>query len=289
MNALQLLFNAITVIFIAATMFAAGLGTTLPALRAVFTDLPLLLLTVLANLVVVPLLGWGIAALFGLPAAGFIALVLVASSPGGPFGAKLSMVQKGDVAAGTAMQVLLAAVASLTFGPMSSGILITAEVGAGISLDVAALVQTMAILQLAPFAIGLMVRHYARHSALSWHPAAATVSNVTFMMVLTGMLLGSWRDVVTLLGSRTLLAGFVLSVVAFAVGTLLATGSRTRRTTMGGIAAVRNVGPPLAAIGIAFGAEQAVLGALAAVLVSGLAAALPIAAVLGHNRHDSTA
>jgi hypothetical protein len=66
MNALQLLFNAITVIFIATTMFAAGLGTTLSALRAVFTDLPLLLPAVLANLVVVPLLGWGIAALFGL-------------------------------------------------------------------------------------------------------------------------------------------------------------------------------------------------------------------------------
>ncbi|ACZ87397.1 bile acid:sodium symporter [Streptosporangium roseum] len=289
MNALQPLFNAITVIFIAVTMFAAGLATTLPTLRAVFTDLPLLLLALLANLVVVPLLGWAIAALFVLPTAGFVALVLVASSPGGPFGAKLSMVQKGDVVAGTAMQVLLAAVASLTFGPMSSGILTTAEVGGGISLDVAALVRTVAILQLVPFAVGLVVRHCARPTALSWHPVAGVVSNVTFMMVLAGMLLGSWRDVVALLGSRTLLAGFLLSVVAFAVGTLLATGPPTRRTTMGGIAAVRNVGPPLAAVGIAFGDEQAVLGALAAVLTSGLAAALPIAAVLGRGRDGGTA
>ncbi|ACZ88418.1 bile acid:sodium symporter [Streptosporangium roseum] len=250
-----------------------------PALRAVLANLPLLLLALLANLVLIPLLGWGLATLFALPAAGFVALVMVASSPGGPFGAKLSMVQKGDVVAGTAMQVLLAAVASLTFGPTSTAILTMAKVGQGISLDVAALVRTVAILQLVPFAVGLVMRHHAPSTALSWHPAAGVVSNVTFMMVLAGMLLGS----------RTLLAGFLLSVVAFAVGTLLATGPPTRRTTMGGIAAVRNVGPPLAAVGIAFGDEQAVLGALAAVLVSGLAAALPIAAVLGHRRQGDTA
>ena len=67
METLRLLFNGITVIFIAATMFAAGLGTTLPALRAIVTTPLLLVLALLANLVVVPLLGWGIATLFGLP------------------------------------------------------------------------------------------------------------------------------------------------------------------------------------------------------------------------------
>ncbi|MEV6866826.1 bile acid:sodium symporter [Streptosporangium subroseum] len=289
MDVLHLLFNAVTVIFIAVTMFAAGLATTLPTLRAVFTDLPLLSLALLANLAVVPMLGWGIAALFGLPAAGFIALVLVASSPGGPFGAKLSMVQKGDVVAGSAMQVLLAAVASLTFGPTSTAILTLAKVDQGISLDVGALVRTVAVLQLVPFAIGLVVRHYARSTAHSWHPLAAAVSNVTFMMVLAGMLLGSWRDIVALLGSRTLLAGLVLSIAAFAVGTLMATGAPARRSTMGGIAAVRNVSPPLAAIGIAFDDAQTILGALAAVLVSGLAVALPIAAILGRRRDGDTA
>ncbi|MEV4090791.1 bile acid:sodium symporter family protein [Streptosporangium saharense] len=288
MNALHSLFNAITVIFIAVTMFAAGLATTLSALRAVLTDPRLPALAFLANLVAVPLLGWGIAVLFALPAAGFVALILVAASPGGPFGAKLSVVQKGDVIAGTAMQVLLAAVASLTFGPMSTAVLSVADVGTTVSLDVAALVRTVAVLQLVPFVVGLVVRHYARSTAHLWRPVAALVSNVTFMVVLVGMLLGSWHDIVALLGSRTLLAGFVLAVVAFAAGTLLATGPPARRTTMGSIAAVRNVAPPLAAVGIAFDGSQAILGALAAVLVSGLAAALPIAAVLGHRRDDAT-
>lgn len=76
-----------------------------------------------------------------------------------------------------------------------------------------------------------------------------------------------------MLGSLSLLAGFVFAIVAFALGTALATRQWARRTTMGGVAAVRNEGPALAAVGIAFGNEPAIMGALAAVLLSGLPAA----------------
>lgn len=284
MDTLRLLFNAITVIFIAATMFSAGLGATLPALRAVVSDVPLLLLALLANMVVVPLLGWGIGELLGLTAAPFIALVLVASSPGGPFGAKLAMIQGGDVAAGAATQVLLATAGSLTFAPTVTIILTTADVGTDVSLDVGTLVRTVALLQLVPFTVGLLLRRYATSTARSWHPTGTVISNVTFLIVLVGMVVGNWHDIVALLGSRTLLAGFILAAAAFAVGTLLATGMPTRRTSLGGVTAVRNAGPALAAIGLAFDNEPSVLGALAAVLLSGLAAALPIAAVLRGQR-----
>ncbi|OYP16253.1 bile acid:sodium symporter [Streptomyces sp. FBKL.4005] len=284
MNTLHLVLNAVTVIFIVATMFAAGLGATVPALLGVFTNVPLLVLALIANMVVIPLIGWGLGALLGLPSAAFIALILVASSPGGPFGAKLAMVQKGDVVAGAAMQVLLASVGSLTFGPTANAILTAADVGTSVSLDVGALVLTVTLLQLVPFAIGLLTSHYAPDVARSWHPTAAAVSNITFLVVLAGMLLGNWRDVVDLLGSLALLAGFLLGVAAFAVGTLLATGPPTRRTAMGSVAAVRNAGPALAAIGLAFGDQPAVLSALAGVLLSGLAAALPTATLLSGRR-----
>ncbi|MET8244944.1 bile acid:sodium symporter [Streptomyces sp. NPDC005202] len=284
MDTLHLVLNAVTVIFIMATMFAAGLGATVPALRGVFTNVRLLLLALLANMVIIPLLGWGIGTLLGLPPASLVALVLLASSPGGPFGAKLAMVQNGDVVAGAAMQVLLASIGSLTFAPTVNGILTAADIGTNVSLDVGALVRTVALLQLVPFAIGLLMRRYATPTAQSWHPTAAAVSNITFLIVLAGMLLGNWRSVVDLFGSLSLLAGFLLAAAAFGIGTLLATGPTVRRTTMGGVASVRNVGPALAAIGLAFDDQTAVLGALAGVLLSGLAAALPIATFLSRRR-----
>lgn len=282
-----MLFTALTVVFIAATMFTAGLGTTLEALRSVLANIPLLALALLANLAAVPLLGWGIGALFGLPTAAYIALVLAAASPGGPFGAKLAMVQSGDVTAGAAMQVLLATIGSLTFAPTANAILSAADVGQGVTLDIATLVGTVALLQLLPFAIGLLLSHCAIPTARAWHPAAAALSNVTFLLVLIGMLLGNWRDVTALLGSLTLLAGAALAATAFAAGTLLATGPPIRRTTMGGVTAVRNAGPALAAIGIAFADQPAILGALAAILLSGLAVTVPTAAVLNSRRNRS--
>ncbi|GAA1719582.1 hypothetical protein GCM10009734_24310 [Nonomuraea bangladeshensis] len=146
------------------------------------------------------------------------------------------------------------------------------------------LMLTVVILQLVPFTVGLLVRHYAAATALAWQPVAARTSNITFLIVLAGMLAGNWRDVVALIGSRSLLAGFVFSGLALLLGTALATGPPVRRTTMGMVAAVRNVGPALAAVGLAFGNAPAVLGALAAVLLSGLAAAIPAAAVLSRRR-----
>ena len=218
MDVLLLLLNAITVIFIGATMLAAGLGATLGVLRAAFSDWRLLVLVLLVNLAVIPLLGWGLAVVFGLATAPFIALLLIASSPGGPFGAKLGMIQAGDVTSGAAMQVLLAAVGSITFGFTATWLLTAADVGGGISLDVGALVRTVAILQVVPFAVGLVLRHYATETALSWHPTTVKVSNVSFLMVLAGMLLGNWSDIVALLGTRSLLAGFLFSGISFGLG-----------------------------------------------------------------------
>ncbi|MFF3782106.1 bile acid:sodium symporter family protein [Streptomyces sp. NPDC001933] len=284
MNTLHLVLNAVTVIFIAATMFAAGLRATVPALRGVFANVPLLLLALTANMMVIPLLGWGIGSLLGLPSASFTALILIASSPGGPFGAKLATVQQGDLVTGAAMQVLLASIGSLTFAPTASAVLTAADIGTKVSLDVGALVRTVALLQLVPFVIGLLLRRYAEPTAQSWHPTAAALSNITFLIVLAGMLLGSWHDVVDLFGSLALLAGFLLAAFAFALGTLLATGPMTRRTTMGGVTSVRNAGPALAAIGLAFADQPAVLGALAAILLSGLTASLLISTLLSRHR-----
>jgi BASS family bile acid:Na+ symporter len=58
---------------------------------------------------------------------------------------------------------------------------------------------------------------------------------------------------------------------------------------MGGVASVRNAGTALAPIGIAFGDQPAVLGALAGVLLSGLATAIPIATVLSGRRSRQAA
>jgi bile acid:Na+ symporter, BASS family len=66
-------FNAVLVAFIASTMLAAGLRTRVADLVGVLRRGVLLALVLAANLVVVPLLVWGVAWVFSLSTAATIA------------------------------------------------------------------------------------------------------------------------------------------------------------------------------------------------------------------------
>jgi bile acid:Na+ symporter, BASS family len=280
-------FNVALIAFITSTMLAAGLGTRITDLVAVLRKGSLLALVLAANLVVVPLLGWGVAWLFGLSTAATIALILVASSPGAPFGAKVAMIQRGDVLTGSTLQVLLAAVGSVSF-PLTANVLIGwAGVGGDLALPVGDLVRSVAILQLVPFAVGLALRHWSSDTATGWGVSAQRVSSLSFVAVLVLGLGSSWEQIVSLLGSRTLLAAGVFTFLAAVAGGLLASGSPVRRTTMGGIAPLRNAGPAFAAVAIAFGSDPEILAALSGILLVGLVVCLPVAARLASSRSES--
>ena len=277
-------FNVVLVVFIGSTMLAAGLGTRVEDLLAVLRRGSLLLLVLAANLVVVPLLGWGVAAAFGLSTAATVALLLVASSPGAPFGAKIAMLQRGDVLTGSTLQVLLAAVGSVTF-PLTANLLFGwAGLGGDLSLPVSDLIRSVAILQLVPFGIGLSLRRWTDLVATTWQPVTQQVSSLSFLGVLVLGIGSSWEQIVSLLGSRTLLAAAVFTVLAAIVGGVLATGPSVRRTTLAGIAPLRSAGPAFAAVAIAFESDPEILAALSGILLVGLVLCIPTAARLAATR-----
>jgi bile acid:Na+ symporter, BASS family len=277
-------FNVVLVVFITATMLAAGLGTQIEQLVAVLRRGSLLLLVLVANLVVVPLLGWGVAAAFSLSTAATVALLLVASSPGAPFGAKIAMIQRGDVLTGSTLQVLLAAVGSVTF-PLTANVLFGwAGLGGDLSLPVSDLIRSVAILQLVPFGIGLSLRRWTDLVATTWEPVTQKVSSLSFLGVLLLGIGSSWEQLVSLLGSRTLLAAAMFTVLATIAGAVLATGPPIRRTTLAGIAPLRSAGPAFAAVAIAFDSDAEIVAALSGILLVGLVLCIPAAARLAASR-----
>ena len=284
MDVMNAVLNTVVVVLIASTMFGAGLGTTLGALGATFRNVKLVLLVVVANLVLVPLIGWGTAAVLSLDTPAYIALVLLACSPGAPFAAKLAMIQRGDVVTGASLQVFLAAIGSLTFAPTANAIFTAANLGGGISLPVGQLVLTVAVLQLLPFAVGLALRKWAPETATQWRAPALQISNLALVAVLALSLLGSWQQITALVASLTLLAAVIFNVVAFGIGTLVASGSLVTRTTAGLLAPARNAGPVFAAVGIAFNNDPEILGALTGILLVGLAVGVAVAAYLARHR-----
>jgi BASS family bile acid:Na+ symporter len=278
------LFNASLVIMIVATMFAAGLVTTFAALGAVFKNIWLLVLTLLVAFVLRPLVGWGLAEVFGLATAGYIVMLLLAACPGAPLGVKFVMTAGGDLTVAASLQVLLAVIGSITFPIVANFMIGTAGLGEDISLPVAELIKTVAFLQIVPFVVGLLVRHWTPEHAMDWRPPVQQVANYTLLIVIALALLGSWRTIIDLIGDRVLLAQALFVIIVIALGWFLSTGGRSIRKATALVEPGSNSGPVFAAIAIAFNNDPEILGIAVALVFVQIILGTVIASYMGKDQ-----
>ncbi|MGI9666380.1 MAG: bile acid:sodium symporter family protein [Acidimicrobiia bacterium] len=283
------LFNIALVIMIVATMVSAGFTTTFGQLGKVLSRVGLVLLVLFTGLVIRPLVGWGTAELFSLSEPAYIAMVLLAVVPGAPLGVKFVMGAKGDVTTGATFQVLLAVVASFTFAPTANFILEAANLGDGVSLPVADLLKTIVFLQVLPFAVGLLIRHWNEKSALEWNGFAGKIIGPSFLAVVVLGLLSSWRMIIDLIGDRVLIAAVVFVVVMAAAGYFVSLGGYTTRAATSMIQPGSNSGPSFAAVAIAFNNEPAILGAVVAILFVQIIVTPVIGTWMGKDKEDPLA
>jgi BASS family bile acid:Na+ symporter len=275
------LFNASLTIMIVATMFVAGLTTTLAALGGVFKNVWLLLLVLITALVIRPLVGWGLAEVFALGTASYIVMLLLAACPGAPLGAKFVMTAKGDLTTGASLQVLLAAIGSITFPLVANFMITNAGLGEDISLPVADLIIAVAVLQLVPFVVGIGVRHWTPDTAAKWKPPVSQLSNVTLLIVIVLALLGSWETILGLFGDFALLAQALFVIIMIALGWFLATGGKSTRKATALIEPGSNAGPVFAAIAIGFNNDPEILGIATALIFVQIVLGTVIASYLG--------
>ncbi len=254
------LFNASLVIMIVATMFAAGLSTTTKALGSVFRNYLLVILVLITAFVLRPLVGWGVTALFPLGVAASIVMLLLASVPGAPLGVKFAMSAKADLTTAASLQVLLAVIGSFTFAPTANFLIGSSGLGDEFALPVAALIQTVVVLQVIPFVVGMAVRHWTPDTAAGWRPPTQQIANYTLLIVIVLALLGSWRIILDMFGDLTILAQAVFIVIMVVLGYFLSKGDSSIRKGTGVLEIGSNSGPTFAAIAIAFGNDPAILG-----------------------------
>jgi BASS family bile acid:Na+ symporter len=260
------LFNASLVIMIVATMFNAGLTTTTKALGAVLKNFWLVVLVLITALILRPLVGWGLAEVFGLGAASYIVMLLLASVPGAPLGVKFAMGAKADLTTAAALQVILSVVGTFTFAPTANFMIGAAGLGDDFSLPVADLVITVAVLQIIPFLVGMAVRHWNANSAAKWRPPVAQTANITLMIVIALALLGSFRIILDMLGDLAILAQALFVVIMFALGYYISKGDGPVRRATASIQPGSNAGPTFAAIALAFDNDPAILGIAVALI-----------------------
>lgn len=289
METVQVLFNASLMVFIVATMLTAGLGTTLDQIRSVLSN-PRLVVTVLAvGFLVRPLLGFGAAELFQLSVAGFVATALLWSCPGAPIGVQLTMTAKADVNSAAVFQVLLASIGSFTFAPTANAVISAGNLDADISIPVGDLIKTIVTLQLVPFVLGMLVRHWSPERASEWRAISSKFAGNLFWVVLALSILGSWQTVIDLIGQRVLLASILVTLIMIAIGRITARERTETNDAAGIIQACTNSGPAFAAIAIAFDGDAEIIGIMTALLLVQICIGMLAASFFARNRtHDDS-
>jgi BASS family bile acid:Na+ symporter len=283
------IFNILLVVVIMAAMLSAGFSTTIATLGKVLKRFWLVVLVLVAGLLIRPLVGWGVAELFGLAVPAYIALVIAASIPGAPLGVIFAMKAKADVSIAATFQVLLAVVASFTFAPTANFILQAANLGQEINLPVADLIKTIAFLQVLPFVVGLIVRHFNEEAALDWNGTCQKITGPGLLAIIALGVLGSWQMIIGLIGARVMLAAIVFTVVMILVGYFFSVGDKRTRKATSMILPNANAGPALAAVAIAFNNDPEILGAMIAIILMGIVITAPIGTWLGRDQEEATA
>lgn len=162
-----------------------------------------------------PLVGWGVSTVFGLPTPFAVGLILVCCCPGGTASNVIAYLAKADVALSvsmTAFSTLLAAVCT----PLLTAWL----VGSRVDVDALGLLWSTTKVVLLPVVLGLGMRRFVPSFTRSVLPLAP-VAAVLMIVLIVAAILGEQRAAVLDSGLRLLAAIVTAHTLGFLLGFLL--------------------------------------------------------------------
>jgi bile acid:Na+ symporter, BASS family len=256
-------------VFVVSSMLAVGLSLTVGQILVPLRNARLVILSLVANFVLMPLAALLIARVLRLDQPLGVALLLLGGAAGAPFLPKLAGVAKGNLAFAVGLMVLLMV---LTVGYMPLVMPLLLE---GVSVDPTAIARSLVVLMLLPLVIGLAVR--ARYAVAAGRAAPvlnrASTLSLTLMVVL--MLVTNMRSIIDLFGTRGILASLLFLLVGFGLGWLLGGPARDTRNVLALGTAQRNIAAALVVGGQNFDEPQVVVMVVVVAIV-GLLVLMPL-------------
>lgn len=171
-------------LLVVAMMLAIGLDLPLTSLHAGLRKWGPLCVALGINLLVVPLVAFGLTALLGFESGAAIGLLVCAVAPGGPTGPLFTRIAKADLGFATSLQVSLCFFGLVT-APLSLELLGGAAHRDGLLWP---MMRMLALFQLLPLCVGLGVR--ARHESIAVRLSKpiGLLANALLLAVIVGML-----------------------------------------------------------------------------------------------------
>ena len=281
---LTTLFNASVGVSIVATVMSLGMSFTVPQLTAPLRRVVLVISMVIVNCGLIPAAAWGLFSVFGIKADYVTGATLAAVGAAGPTGLKAAQLAKrADLALAVSLVIVLQLVNLVTV-PLWAGLVVS-----GASLSAATILKDLLLLILLPLALGLLIRwRYADH-AESWRLELVKVANLALGLALIAGIAVNWSTIVSLLGSRLLIAALIVAVACVAAGYVTGGRNAPARISAGLVSGVRFGSLGLIIIGTQLDGNSAYLGAAIVFSLVNLLVAVAIAVEAGRRQPASAA
>src|SRR5262252_1651655 len=186
--------------FVLSSMLAMGLGLTVSQIIAPLRNVRLVVLSLLANFVLMPFGAVALAALLRLDQPLDVGLLLLGAAAGAPFLPKLAQIAKGDLAFAVGLMVLLTVI-TVGYLPLVLPVLLP-----GVAVNPAKIAYSLFLLMLLPLAVALAVNAKFPAAAARAKPLLDQTSTLSLMLVIVLLSVLNINNVLAVFGTRAILA-----------------------------------------------------------------------------------
>jgi predicted Na+-dependent transporter len=264
-------------VFVITSMLGMGFSLTVQQIVAPLRKTRLVLMSLAANFIVVPVLVLLIVAIIPLSEGVEIGLILAGMAAGAPFLPKLVQVAKGDMAFAAGLMVMLMAV-TIAFLPLVLPFVLT-----GVQVNPWEIAQSLVVLMLIPLAFALLIRDRYEEVAKGLVPTMSMASNLSLIVMFIAYFVAYYDDTSSVIGTGGILAAAFLVIGAVVVGYLMGgTGMGTKKVLALGTGQ-RNLAAAFAVATSNFSGNPEVLIEVMEISVIGLLILMVIAGHLGRG------
>lgn len=282
MDVLATLASLAVLIFVVCSMLAMGLSLTMAEILTPLKNTSLVIKALIANFVLVPILGFALAQFMPVPEGAAIGLLIVACAAGAPFLPKLVQVAKGDVAFGVGLMTLLMVI-TVVYMPVVLPLLLQ-----GVQVDALAIARSLFFQMLVPLAIGLFIRARYEEIAANIQPAFSQASNIALIaLMVLGLIIG-FDSFVGAFGSWSILSSLLFVIGAVVIGYLLGGPGMNTRSVVSLGTGQRNLAAAMIVAGGNF-SDPDVLTVVLIVAIIGLALLMFTAGEMGKRVGEAAA
>ena len=255
--------------FVVSSMLAMGAGLTVPQIAEPLRNVRLVVLTLLANFVVMPLGALALAKMLGLDEPFGIGLLLLGCAAGAPFLPKLAELAKGNLAFAVGAMVLLM-VGTIGYLPIVLPLLLP-----GVTVNPWQIARSLLLLMLLPLVIGLALKAYYGDLAVRVKPGLDWLSNISLILLVCLITAANIDKVLQVFGTRGILAGILFIALGLGTGWLLGGRDTGTKSVMALGTGQRNIAAALVVASQSFSDPKVVVMVIVVAIV-GLIVLMPL-------------